>query len=154
MHRISSNWTLFLKIFLPTFWVVFFGALTVGMWLINTPAFGDVKALPFKLGLTAFFLVGTTLLYFSIFQLLRVDLDENHLFVSNYFKTYRYPFDDIEQIVERDLGFFHLVRIRLKGRGRFGSRINFLLDDSMLKAYFEKYPQAASSLPFKSAPGH
>ncbi len=148
MHRISSNWTLFLKIFLPTFWMVFFGALTIGLWMVNTPYFGNIPAMPFKLGMTVFFLAGTAGLYFTLMQLLRVDLDEKHLFVSNYFKTYRYPFTDIENIVERDIGFFHLVRIQLKGKGRFGSRISFLLDDSMLRAFLQKHPETAAQLPF------
>ena len=152
MHRISSNWTLFFKIFLPTFWMVFFGALTIALWLVDTPYFGNIPALPFKLGFTAFFIIGTAILYFTMMQLLRVDLDEAHIYLSNYFKTYRYPFSEIESISERDIGLFHLVRIYLKGKGHFGSRINFLLDDSMLRAFFEKHPQTAAQLPFKSSP--
>lgn len=152
MHRISSNWTLFFKIFLPTFWVVFFGAFTIAILRVDAPAFGSIPALSFKIGIAAFFLLGSALLYFTLMQLLRVDLDEEHLFVSNYFKTYRYPFSSIESISEKDLWLFHLVRINLKGKGHFGSRITFLLDDSMLRAFFEKHPETASQLPFKSAP--
>ncbi|RME12196.1 MAG: hypothetical protein D6816_01205 [Bacteroidetes bacterium] len=150
MHRISSNWTLFFKIFLPTFWMVFFGALTIALWMVDTPYFGNIPAMPFKLGMTFFFLVGTAALYFTLMQLLRVDLDEGHLFLSNYFKTYRYPFSEIDSISERDVVFFHLVRIKFKGKGHFGSRISFLLDDSMLRAFFQKHPEAAAQLPFRS----
>lgn len=140
------------KIFLPTFWMVFFGAFTIALWLVDTPYFGNIPAQPLKIGVTIFFAAGTAGLYFSLMQLLRVDLDEGHLYVSNYFKTYRYTFSDIESIRERDLLFFHLVHIRLKGKGHFGTRISFLLDDAMLRAFFEKFPEAASQLPFNSAP--
>lgn len=148
MYRISSNWTLFLKIFLPTFWLVFFGAFAIAVQLVEAPVFGSIPAWAFKIGTAVFFLLGTAILYFTLMQLLRVDLDENHLYVSNYFKTYRYPFSSIESIRIRDFGIFHLVRINLKGRGHFGSCITFLLDDSMLSAFLEKYPEAASQLPF------
>lgn len=144
MHRLSSNWTLFFKIFLPTFWITFFGVLTLAVFFVKTPAFSGITAMVFKMGTLAFFAVGTAVLYFTLIQLKRVDIDPEHLYVSNYFKTFRYPFSNIERIGERNLGLFHLVRLHLKAPGRFGSRITFLLDDSMLSAFFEKHPEAAT----------
>ncbi|GIV31632.1 MAG: hypothetical protein KatS3mg029_0983 [Saprospiraceae bacterium] len=149
MHRLSSNWTLFFKVFLPTFWLVFFGSFTIGVLMLRTPSFGSIPALTFKLGVSVFFVGGSALLYFTLMRLLRVDADGDHLYVSNYFKTYRYPFEDIETIREINLVLFHLVRIDLRGKGAFGRRISFLLDESMLEAFFEKYPEAAGRLPFE-----
>jgi hypothetical protein len=148
MQRISSNSTLFLKIFLPTFWIVFFGIFTIAVLMAKTPHFGSVPAATFKLGLALFFLAGTAALYFTLLKLLRVELDEHHVYASNYFKTYRYPYRNVEKITERDLGLFHLVRIHLKAPGRFGAKITFLLDETMLKDFLEKHPEAAEKLSF------
>ncbi|MCB9328984.1 MAG: hypothetical protein H6572_09900 [Lewinellaceae bacterium] len=56
-YRISSNWTLFFVIFIPTMWITFFGSLTLGFLLV------DEEELPyfmwgnsFKVGLIVFFL--------------------------------------------------------------------------------------------------
>ena len=144
MHRISSNLTLFFKIFLPTVWVAFFGTFTLAVLLSNVKQFPLFNFIYFKLGLAAFFLVGLAILYFTFFQLKRVELDKQHLYASNYFKTYRYSFDSIEKITERDLGIFHLVKIHLKAPGNFGKRIPFILDEAMLNDFFEKNPEVAS----------
>jgi hypothetical protein len=143
MQRISSNFTLFLKIFLPTFWIAFFGIFTLAVWVTGAVSIGGIPASTFKTGLAVFFLLGSILLYFTFLQLKRVELDEHHLFVSNYFKTYRYPFSELEKITERDLGLFHLVQVHLKAPGKFGKRITFLLDEAMWEDFLEKYPEVA-----------
>ncbi len=146
MHRISSNLTLFLKIFLPTLWVAFFGAFTLAIVLSNVEQFPLFNFFYFKLGLAAFFLTGCTLFYFTFFQLKRVELDKQYLYASNYFKTYRYSYDSIEKITERDLGIFHLVKTHLKEPGKFGKRITFILDEAMLNDFLEKTPEVATIL--------
>jgi len=42
MNRLSSNWTLILKLFVPVFWLMFFGALTFAAFItdpIEAPQF-------------------------------------------------------------------------------------------------------------------
>ena len=147
MHRISSNSTLFLKIFLPTFWMVFFGIFTIAICFVSeVPFYGSIPANVFKICTVAFFLAGSALLYFSLMQLMRVELDSQYLYASNYFKTYRYPYDSIEKIIERDLGLFHLTSIYLKEQGRFGKKISFLLDEEMWRDFLKKNPEAAKKL--------
>lgn len=143
MQRISSNATLILKIFLPTFWIVFFGVCTVAVSLLDTPYFGSVPAIWMKSGLAAFFLAGTALLYFTLMKLKRVELDDLYVYASNYFKTYRYPYHNVEKITERDLGLFHLVSVYLKAPGNFGKKITFLLDEQMFRDFLEKNPETA-----------
>ena len=70
-------------------------------------------------------------------------MDEGNVYASNYFKTYRYPFHNIEKITERDLGLFSLLKIYLKTPGKFGKKITFILDEAMLKDFFDKNPEAA-----------
>ena len=143
MQRISSNFTLFLKIFLPTIWIAFFGAFTLAVLLSNVEQFPIFSFFYFKIGLAAFLLIGLGLLYFTVMQLRRVELDGEFIYASNYFKTYRYPFNNIEKITERDLGLFGLLKIYLKTPGKFGKKITFILDEAMLKDFFDKNPEVA-----------
>ena len=69
---------------------------------------------------------------------LAMELGAGFVYASNYFQTYRYPFKDIEKITERDLGLFRLNKIHLKAPGKFGNRITYILDEAMLKDFFEK----------------
>lgn len=140
MHRISSNATLFFKIFLPTFWVAFFGGFTLVVLISNLKQFPLFNFFYFKLGLLAFFLSIVAILYFTVGQLKRVEVDGGGLYASNYFKNYRYPFSNIEKMTERDMGLFRLVKIYLKQPGKFGKKITFILDEAMLKDYFDKNP--------------
>ena len=146
MQRISSNATLFLKIFVPTVWMVFFGLFSIAVWLVDVPYFGPVPALWMKLGLTVFLLMGIGFFSLTLFRLKRVELDELYVYASNYFKTYRYPYHNIEKITERDLVLFHVVRIHLKTPGNFGKKLTFLLDEAMFKDFLEKHPDLAVSI--------
>lgn len=146
MHRISSNLTLILKIFIPTLWMSFFGIFTAAVVLSKVGAFPLFNFLWFKLGLVAFFLAFTAFFYFTFMQLLRVELDKEFVYASNYFKTYRYPFHNVERMVEKDLGLFTLVKIHLKKPGKFGKKINFLLDEAMLKDFLEKNPEMVEQI--------
>jgi len=148
MQRISSNSTLFLKIFLPTFWIVFFGLFTIAVLMAKAPHFGSVPAATFKMGLALFFAAGLAVLYFTLLKLLRIELDEIYVYASNYFKTYRYPWHNVGKITERDFGLFHLVSIHLKTPGKFGAKLTFLLDETMLKDFLEKHPEAIEKLSF------
>ena len=144
MHRISSNATLFFKIFLPTIWMAFFGAFTLVVLISNVENFPALNFLYFKIGLVAFFLIGLGIFYLTVMQLKRVELDAGHLYASNYFKNYRYAFKDIEKITERDLGLFRLNKIHLKAPGKFGKKITYILDEAMLKDFFDKNPEVVS----------
>jgi len=146
MQRISSNATLFLKIFIPTFWMVFFGAFTIAIWSVEVPYFGPIPAIWMKLGLTAFLVLGVTFFYFTLLNLKRVELDELYVYASNYYKTYRYPYHNIEKITERDMALFHVVRIYLKVPGNFGKKLTFLLDEDMFQDFLNKYPAVAVTI--------
>lgn len=143
MQRISSNATLFLKIFFPTFWIVFFGVFALAISRLDATHFGSAPAFWVKLGFIAFFLAGTALLYLTLMKLKRVELDELYVYASNYFKTYRYPYHNVKKITERDMGLFHLVQIHLRTPGHFGKKITFLLDERMLRDFLEKHPETA-----------
>ncbi len=146
MQRISSNATLFLKIFIPVLWSVFFGAFAVALWTIDVSYIGPIPALWMQLGMTVFFLLGVSFFYFTFWKLKRVELDELYIYASNYFQTYRYPYHNVEKITERDMVLFHVVKIHLKVAGKMGKRLTFLLNEAMLQDFLAKHPETAVSI--------
>jgi hypothetical protein len=125
MIKLSSGFTLLFKLFIPIFWVVFFGALfftfifmSEGSVLAGRPYFKWV------LGMT--YIGWTALLYFTVFKLKRVEGNTEGLFISNYFKHIFIPFDHIDQFNETNLGLFIFVRVRFNRKTYFGKRIFFL----------------------------
>ena len=137
--NISSNWTLFLKIFLPIFWGTFFGAMTLAFWLSKAAYVGDLSINAFRLLMTSFFLTGMAVFYFSVMQLKRVEVDENFIYVSNYKKTARYPFHNIEKIEEASYWLFKIIHLSFKKSGIFGKKVVFLANQFRLLEILEKH---------------
>ena len=53
-------------------------------------------------------------------------MNPEYFIATNYFKNYRYSYDSIESIEERDWYFFRTYTIILKESGSFGKKINFV----------------------------
>ena len=146
MRRISSSATLGLKLFLPTFWIVFFGALTIAILLSGigkSPLFGSWV---FKMIALTFFIVGVLIQYFTVWQLKRVEMDQDHIYVTNYFKSYRYTYDSIDKIKQQDYGLFRLGTIHLKATGSMGRKIKFLQSRQKFDDFIQKHPNIAEKL--------
>lgn len=146
MKRVSSNLTLVLKIFIPTMWIVFFTLLTLGI-LLSSPEdnhlFGNVF---FKLGFLIFFLLFFAIIYFTLMRLLRVEYGDNVFSATNYFKTYRYHFDDVAAIYEYDLLFKKLIRIKMKAKTSLGSNLYFLRSAELYDDYVASHPHIYGDL--------
>ena len=146
MRRISSSVTLFLKVFLPTFWLVFFGAFTVAVLasgLGKAPLLGNWI---FKLGVLLFYVVGAAILYFTLIRLKRVERDHENLYVTNYIKSIRYPLSDIQRISETNLILLHLGHITLKAPGTFGKRITFVQSRQKFEDYVAADPDLSQKI--------
>ncbi|MFK7807387.1 MAG: hypothetical protein AB8F74_06230 [Saprospiraceae bacterium] len=145
MRNISTSLTIFLKLFIPIFWMVFFGAFTVGTF-IKDIAVGPFLPSTFRWVAIAFFLLGSLLFYFTIMRIKRVDMDNEFMYVSNYFKTVRYPYGAIDKIKERDWLLFHTVHVSFRKTGIFGGRIVFLCRGKKLSRFLKAHPEAAERL--------
>ena len=86
------------------------------------------------------FLLFLTFLLLTIMRLKRVDFAEDGIYVSNYFKTFRYKYEDIAKIKENNLGLFILGTIVLKEKGSFGKNIYLLISKIHYEAFLEKHP--------------
>ncbi|HMQ06301.1 MAG TPA: hypothetical protein PKC30_03320 [Saprospiraceae bacterium] len=127
MQRVSSNFTIFLKIFIPTAWITFFGLFTIAIWIsedANLPLGGGEG---FRWIFTGCFIFLLACMYFSIMQLKRVEFAKDGIYVTNYFKTYRYAYHDVVNIYENNLAIATLAIIQLRNKGKFGRRIPFII---------------------------
>ena len=144
--QLSSSWTIFLRLFLPVFWGVFFGCFTLALFINQDqlgPLLGGAIAKWVFLG---GYLVGLLILYFSLLRIYRVDADHAFFYVSNYFKTYKYPFHRVAKISEQDLGIALLITIGFEQRYSFGKNIHFLAHKKNYTLFLKENADAFSHL--------
>jgi len=140
MQRLSSNLTLFFKLFIPTGWVSFFGLFLLVIFAIDTTDKPLLASQSFRIGFIGFFVIFLALIYFTIFQLKRVETQDKFIFVTNYFKTIKFPFENIDHISTLNLGLFKVVWLHLKSKGLFGKRIPFITKKSNFKSFETNNP--------------
>ena len=146
MERISSNSTLFFKIFFPSFWTVFFGAFTIAILFNPIPMFMGWPQLTTRIIFVLLYLIGVVVIYFTIFQLKRVELSSSQLYLTNYVKHFQYSIEDIESIQVNNYFLFSLGTLSLKSKGAFGREIRFIVDRYRLKNFLESNPSSATLL--------
>ena len=140
MVRVSSNFTIFLKLFIPAAWITFFGLMTLSVLIVEDGFLPFGGGLLVRAVFLAIFLFFFALIYFFLLPLKRVEMGPDGVYVSNYFKTYRYQFVDIEKIKERDLGFRKIGTITLKEKGKFGKKIRFIISPIHYQDFINDHP--------------
>lgn len=140
MRQISSNVTLILKFFIPTFWVVFFGAFTIAVLASQNPYFEQIPAFIFKVGVCGFYLLGIWLIWYFLWSLKRVEADDSYLVVTDYFKTYKYKWEDVSRIQHFNFQLLQSIRVHLKAPGSFGKSISFIISKRRLAQYLAEHP--------------
>ncbi|MBL7825626.1 MAG: hypothetical protein JNJ57_03275 [Saprospiraceae bacterium] len=124
---LSSNSTLFYRVFVPIFGTVFLCGFLLAFLLI--PA--DDLYMSFSIwwargGALAALLAWLYFVKSTVWRLKRADATEEHLFVTNYWHTVRYPWSDIENVTKSRRMGRDLVHFHLKAAGRFGQTISIL----------------------------
>ncbi len=140
MHQISSSRTLIIRIFFTTFYLVFFGVGSLAFWFTDAENIMIYKLMPFRILFIILFLGGILIFRKTAWRLMRIDIDEEYVYVSNYFKTARYKFDYIERIEEHNSLGRKTVRFYLTGEGVFGNVIRFLPDKIRYVRFFKENP--------------
>ena len=135
MQRLSSNLTLFFKLFVPTGWVSFFGLFALVIFLVDTTDKPLLASVNFRIGFMAFFVIFLTIIYFTIFQLKRVETEGGFIFVTDYFKTIKFPIENIDRISTLNLFLVKVVWLHLKTKGNFGKRIPFIAKKTSFNAF-------------------
>jgi len=140
MQRLSSNLTLFFKLFLPVSWVSFFGFFGLVIFLIDPTDEPFLASSMFRMIYVGFYIVFLTLIYFTIFQFKRVETADGYIYTTNYFKTVRFPIDNIKKISVMNIGIAKIARMHLHNKGLFGSRISFIAKSTSLDSFRSNYP--------------
>ncbi len=144
MHRLSTNATLFLKIFVPVFWTTILIGLTAVAWLspdktVDLPAF--------RWGMVFLLAVNLAFFVLILWPLKRVETDGKKVYVSNYFRTASYSWEDnVEALHVTRILLIKVATIELNGVGSFGRRMRFIPSRKLLKQFREEYPDV---IPFE-----
>ncbi len=141
MQRVSTNLTLFYKFFIPVFWIVFFGSVTAAVLLIPFKYIANFPASTVRIAVVLFFLSGVAILWLTLLRLKRVEMDEHFVYVTNYFKNFRYPYHNIERIEVSRFLFFRVATIYFREPGSFGKSATFVPSGQLYDDFMDTHPE-------------
>ena len=139
--NLSSSLTIILKIFFPIFWLMFFGLALLAFLFSKESYVGGMPILWFRLLMFSFVLTGALVMYFSIMRLKRVEVDKEFFYVTNYQKTARYPFHNIEKIEEASYFLFKVFHVYFREPGIFGKKSIFLASGNRMNQALQQVPE-------------
>src|SRR6266550_2209252 len=100
-RTLSSAQTFWMKFLFPTIWISMFGLGTLGLFL---GAFRGADGSPppegLKWGFLAAWIAGTIFICWACARLKRVRIEDSAIYVSNYLKEIRVPFDAVADVTE------------------------------------------------------
>ena len=140
MQRVSSQLTIVLRIVLPTIWFTSILSIVV---LLSFAVSGKAGLFgnPFVwIGLALILGCGFAVIKLLFWRFYRVDMDPQFVYVSNYFKTYKYPFTAVESITESSRLPGRVFCIHLKTKGSFGQHIHFLASQVLWQDFQKENP--------------
>ncbi|MEO0734295.1 MAG: hypothetical protein AAFZ52_15775 [Bacteroidota bacterium] len=141
MYRLSSNATLFWKIFLPFFWTTIMTGVTLVAWFAEKHYFGGLPLQSFRWATLFTLVMGVLLFVFLCWPLKRVESDGEKVYISNYFRTAYYDWErDVERYYETRVLLLRIGTIELNGVGSFGRRLRFLPSRKLLRNFRERFP--------------
>lgn len=116
-----------MKFVFPTIWVSMFGLGTLGLFFDSLR--GPNNSSPpeaMKWGFLGGWIAGTIFIYWGCVRLKRVRINDSAIYVSNYLKEIRIPFDAVASVTEIRWINIHPVTIHLRSATEFGDRITFM----------------------------
>ena len=145
MQRVSSQLTIMLRIFVPTVWFTFVLSIAILLtWSIRGKA--GLLANPI-IWIALLLILGTGFVFiYFLWKLYRVDMDDRFVYISNYFKTYKYPYTDIASIRDANIGKNRIYVIELKSKGSFGQKIHFLASQVLWNDFIKTHPAQLAPL--------
>ena len=140
MERVSSQLTILIRIALPTIWMTTILSLVILLG-ISVRGTAQVFSNPIVwLGLLFILGTGIAFIYLVLWRFYRVDMDDRFIYVSDYFRTYKYPFSDIANIRESKLLPGRVFIITFKSKGTFGKQISFLASQKLWNDFLVEHP--------------
>jgi len=129
MKRISSASTLIWVLFFPVTWFVLFFSFGLGISLTNGEEFSFMDANLFRMIYWLVFCIFGGIIYFSVLKLRRVEVDQDYIYVTNYFKTMKLSKAQVKNLSSKTLPFRLLVKMELHHKSYFGTKIYFICDN-------------------------
>ncbi len=146
MDRVSSSLTIVLRIVLPTIWSVTIFSLVV---LLSVAVSGRAQIFSYPLVWVGLLLIigsGVAFIYLFLWKFYRVDMDYKYIYITNYFRTFRYPFEDIKSIKGINMMPERIYRIELKAKGSFGKNIYFLASQKLWQDFVTRHPDQLENI--------
>jgi hypothetical protein len=125
-QTLSSAKTFGMKWVFPTGWIGGFGLGTCALWL---DAFQDQNGQPpvfVKWAFLTVWVIGATFLVWFCRRLKRVQVDDEALYVSNYWSETRIPLTEVSHFTQSYMSSPATVTIHLRGQSAVGQRIVFI----------------------------
>ena len=88
-----------------------------------------------------FFIVGILVIRFTVWRLKRMDIDKGYLYITDYFKTFRYTLDSVSSIEFFSIAWLKFLKIKLKEKGRLGNVFIVLIEKKMWDSYCAAHPE-------------
>jgi hypothetical protein len=127
-RQLSSSLTFFYKFIFSTIWISGFGFGALQLFLLSDSLRGQGGPLPPEIKWT-FLLVwiaGSTVFLWFCAPLKRVQVDDETLYASNFFREIRVPLRTIDHVSENRFVNIHPVTVHLKTETAFGRKIVFM----------------------------
>ena len=115
--------------------------LVLVVWLVEPSKFGGLDMTSLRWGATFALVVGVASFLVLTWPLKRVETDGEKVYISNYFRTAFYRWDqDVEAVEEFNYLFFRIGVIQLNGVGSFGRKMRFVVSRRLMKKFRENFP--------------
>jgi hypothetical protein len=126
-RTLSSAQTFWMKFVFPTVWISLFGMGTLGLFLGEFHGRNDAPPPEWmKWQFLAIWLIGTSFILWGCCRLKKVRIEPAAIYVSNYFKEVRIPFDVIRDVTENRWINIHPITIHFRSPTPFGESIVFM----------------------------
>ncbi len=146
IQTVSSRWTFLFKMALPLLWLIIMGGLSILIAFSPLDSLkGPVSPMTAKLLVISLFFSILAMLYIFYGRAKWVGMTDSYLYVSNFFKSYKYTYDSVERFEEVYMVFFTKVVIHFHQPTKFGKSIYFV--KSLYWKYFlEKHPMVLDAM--------
>lgn len=144
MIRLSANSTLFFKVFLPVFFIVFYGLFSVFLFMDEVSPIGKQSWVPYSN--LVFYLSIVFIFYKTVWPLVRVECGPDGFVVTNYRQTYKYTYDSIKTFGIARLFIWKIGLIEFHSKSKFGAHISFIIDQRKLDQIREEFGEIVGPL--------
>jgi len=146
VQTVSSRWTFLLKLAFPLLWLIVMGGISVLVFISPLENLKDpFSPMAAKSLVASFYFLMLALFYFLFGSCKWVGMTDTHLYVSNFFKNFKYTYDSISSFEENNMLLFTKVTLHFHQPGQFGKSVSFIRSHYW-KYFLEKHPEVMEAM--------